>query len=728
MILVIAEKPELGKSIALAISKKENKKVISQKQYLEVGYYKITWAFGHLLKLKEFEEYNQNYKIWKLEDLPIYFENWEHEEDIGKGKEYKKNQLTIIKKLLKEADLVIHAGDPDDEGQYLIDEILQFYKFKKSVKRILINDNNEDYILKQLDKIDDNNKYTNLGKAAYARAISDNIFGKNLTRYFTIKSGTLLKIGRVQTPTLGLVINRDYEIENHVKSNYFTVSIYDNNKLKLKYTPKNKIEDKSISLKLKEKIKENVKIINISVEKKEIIQKPPLPYNLAKLQSEANKKFGYSPKKVLDITQSLRENYKAITYNRSDCQYLGMENYKEANIVILSVIKNLNIQDIGFDIKIKSDAFDDTKITAHHAIIPTKNNIDISKLTKEEFNIYNLICTRYLIQFLKPVKYMHTLLKSNEVNISGYEENIIFKNSSKMLLEKGYLDFYKGEKEDEKEDEEESNFLIDNLKSDFKYYLSEVSLIEKETKPKSRYTEGTLLEDMTTVAKYVKDENIKKIMKEKDKDKKGESGSIGTPATRSTIIENLIKSGYLERKGKTIISTKLAREFYNKLPYSAKSIDNTALWWLIQEDIKKGNAKVEDLTLMVLKNIKEIIENKKDFKLSESLNSNENKEIKEIKNKKDDIICPCCNKILKENDKYFKCNCEFIFWKEAFIMGYKIKLTDKQCREFLSNKKVLVSKLKNKAGKDYSAYFKFSFKNNKGNFELIEFANKNEKK
>lgn len=614
-IVVIGEKPDVAKAIATAISKRDGLKPSVKTGYIEVGEYNITWAYGHLLKLKEFESYNEEYKKWEMKHLPIYFDNWEHELDYS-GNGFKVKQLKVIQGLLKNSQSCIHAGDPDDEGQYLIDEILQYYNYKKPVKRVLINDNNTDYVIKALSKLEDNKKYESLGKAAYGRAICDNIFGKNLTRFFTLKSGgSLVKVGRVQTPTLQLVINRDRSIENHTKQYYYTINLKgekDGIEYKLTHSPKEKITNFNEIMELLKDLKQN-SLVEIKVEKKKEVKKPPLVYNLAELQIEANNKYGYSPQQVLDITQGLREKYKAITYNRSDCRYLGEENFKDVPKIVDNLKSKLNVNYEIVNTTQKGEVFDDSKITAHHGIIPTISNFNYSSLTKQEKDIYDLIATRYLEQFCKPAEYEKTSVKSivNELEFSG---------SSSKLLKLGYLEI-RG-----KEDEKDGAF--DSLKeSDIKLNVIDFESQENETKPQARYTEATLIKDMVGISKYVENEEIKKLLKEKDKDKKDESGSIGTPATRASIIDNLIKSGYIEKKGKQLISTAIAREFCDKLPKEAKSIDNTAIWYQIQEDIKDGKLESKDLEHKVLEDIKKIMGDVSTFVLSSAKREIKGKEL-----------------------------------------------------------------------------------------------------
>ena len=617
MKLIIAEKPELARAIAEAIPGTKNKK----DGYIEVEEYCVTWAAGHLLKLYDPQDYDEKYKKWDLSDLPINFENWKKKIIDGKGK-----LVNNIKKLIKDADEVINAGDPDDEGQLLIDEIIQYLNYKGKVSRILINDNNTESIKKAFTKIESNEKYKSLGVAAEARSIADLLVGVNLTRFFTLynNTGNVLSIGRVQTPTLAMVVNRDNEIKNHIKEKYYELFLntnIDNNDISLKYK-----QDKDTEKILDKSILENIisKLDNksgkLEVSKKVIEESTPLPFNLANLQIEANKKYGYSAQKTQDITQSLREKHKAITYNRSDCEYLSEEHFKEAPKLLPIVIKNLEVNiKVNYSEENKSRAFNNKNITAHHGIIPTLNG-DISSFNKEEKNIYELIAKRYVIQFMTKKKVEKT------EGILNVEDNI-FKGTSSKTLDKGYSVIYSEDKEESDEITGLSNikegiYNIETKKEDYK-------IEERESQPKKAYTEATLLKDMTSISKYVKNPKIKEILLKKDKDKKGESGSIGTPATRASIIEGLFKKGYLEYQGKNIKSTALAIEYLKTLPEELKAADMTALWYVIQEDIKDGKVGEEALIKYVLDDINRII-SMDHKKIDNSFSTNKNpKDLKE---------------------------------------------------------------------------------------------------
>ena len=621
MKLIIAEKPELARAIVTAIQGEE----IDKKVYIEKGDYAVTWAYGHLLQLKEPEDYNIKYKKWSVDQLPIYFEKWEHKISDKEKDKYKAKQLKVIENLLNECDEVIHAGDPDSEGQYLIDEILQFYNNKKPVKRLLINDNNTEYIKKAFNKLEDNKKYISLGESAYARSVADALLGMNATRLFTCLngSGSLLSVGRVQTPTLGLVVNRDYAIENHIKEKYYELKITANNKdmtnnivftyQKTKDTPVNDdnlITDITFLEDIKEKIKD-ITAYDVKVSSKIKNENAPLPFNLAKLQAYCSQKFSYSAQKTQDITQALREKYKAITYNRSDSQYLNEEHFLEAPEKLKVIFENLNISVDRIDTSKKSKCFDDTKVTAHHAIIPTNTELDISKLSEEELNVYRAIADFYILQFLPP---QVVKVKTGEFKVNDYE----FKNIGRKVIDLGYRNYLKKTLDEEQDDKEAdvSSGIVDFEDGKYEFIHMMTVILDNETKPLKPYTESLLLMDMTRVSKYVTDSKIKEILLRKDEGKKGESGSIGTPATRASIIENLFKRGYIKKVGKTIKSTDLGKEFYNKLPDILKTVDMTALWWEIQEDIIENTRTPDDLILSVLETVKIVLKDTKDYVLA----------------------------------------------------------------------------------------------------------------
>ena len=356
MILIIAEKPSLGRDIAEALDGQVTER---NNRFIRKGNYAVTWVFGHMLSLKEPEDYDVKYKKWSLDALPIYFDNWEMKigDDIQQNRNFetKEQRVRLIGDLLSESEAVIHAGDPDEEGQLLIDEILRWFNYDKPVMRLNTGDTTRGGLRKALSNMSDNSQSVNEGWSAYARSVADLMIGVNMSRFFTCtNSGALLAVGRVQTPTLGLVVNRDLQIEGHIKSTYYDIfadiDIDTDDGIKTvtaKYTRKKQktgenrqITEKSNAEEIQKSL-EHKQLDNIIIETKIVKEDPPLPFNLVKLQSYCSSHFGYNPAEVMDITQSLRETHKAITYNRSDCQYLSEEHFKEAPKTVSQVIDNI---------------------------------------------------------------------------------------------------------------------------------------------------------------------------------------------------------------------------------------------------------------------------------------------------------------------------------------------------------------------------------------------------
>lgn len=694
MILVIAEKPVLGKAIADAIPGSS----LSKDGCIIKGNYTITWVFGHMLSLKEPEDYDIGYKDWNTSVLPIYFPNWSQKigEDgnISKGQITKKQRVNQIGDLLKKADMVIHAGDPDDEGQLLIDELLRWFKYNGPVKRLDTANTTKEAMTKALKHLKDNKDYESYGWSAYARSVADLMVGINMSRLFTCKNNTLLTIGRVQTPTLGLVVARDALIEGHVKQRYYNilcdVKIKDKVIPTKLFYPKEAPEiidghilDKSFADKWAEYLNKK-HLDRITISKKTEYESPPLPFNLVKLQTYCSSHFGYSPQEVLDITQTLRENHKAITYNRSDCQYLSEEHYSEAPSTLNTVFKNIGFIPSGYSTKIKSKCFDNSKITAHFAIIPTDETVNLKKLSEQERNVYLAICKYYIVQFMPDAE------KEKTSFFCALDNGYSLKSVSTVILKPGYRSVFK---DAEKDEISELSHLTDGI---YEGDVLSVNIEEKETKPPSRYTKASLNEDMTCISKYVTDKNIKELLLAKDEGKEGEKGSIGTSATRSSIIENLIKRGFVKEEGKKLISTPLGRELYRILPDEIKKADMTAQWWSYQEDIQLGKKNYNTLITSVLAVIQKIIDNSDSYPLINNKATPQKGSNKTIIGK-----CPLCGGNVIEGKIGFGCSnwkeptcCKFVIWKKSKLpMLQKITITASMAKKFLNGEEVHTKKL-----------------------------------
>lgn len=707
MILVIAEKPVLGKAIADALPGTATMK----NGCIYKGDYIVTWVFGHMLSLKEPEDYDIGYKSWNINSLPIFFKDWQvkigKDGNLNKGQISKSQRVNQIGNLLKQADEVIHAGDPDDEGQLLIDELLRWFNYKGTVKRLDTANTTLAAMKKALSHMTDNKPHEPYGWSAYARSVADLMVGINMSRLFSCKNQTLLTIGRVQTPTLGLVVNRDLAIEGHHKQKYYTIGCdinFNNDTVQADFIPaktdSNLVDGHILSKEYAEQICNRLKgqvLKNINITKKIVYEAPPLPFNLVKLQTYCSGKFGYSPQQVLDITQSLRENHKAITYNRSDCQYLSEEHYKEAPVTMKAVIMNIRYKPKSLDMNLKSKCFDSSKISAHFAIIPTNQKVNLDKLSEAEKNVYLAICKYYIAQFMPKAKKEQTNLS---IELGNGEA---IKAVSTVIIEQGYRSIF-----NEAEKDKASN-LSKMPEGIYSGKITDTDIAEKETKPPSRYTKASLNEDMTCISKYVKDPKIKQLLLSKDEGKEGERGSIGTSATRSSIIESLVKRGFLREDGKKVISTALGRELYRILPDEIKKADMTAEWWAIQEEIQNGTANYNKLIDSVYDTIKHIVANVDNYPVV-------NSSIIAIKKKGGAVIgkCPRCGGDIVETKTGFCCsnwkeptNCKFNIWKKSKSPLFaKTTFTAATVKKLLSGQSVKMKKLVSKAGKEFEAEVK----------------------
>ena len=603
MRLFIAEKPDLARAIVEGLGGGTR-----QSGYFDCGNDYVTWCFGHMLQLLDPEDYDVRYKQWAMEDLPIAHIPWRKQPASDK-----KEQLKIITGLLKQADGVIHAGDPDDEGQLLVDEILQYANCRLPVRRLLINDNNTAVVRRALANMRDNSEFAGLSAAAEARSVGDQLYGYNLTRAYTLaarKAGYqgVLSVGRVQTPILGLVVRRDREFEAHTKTFYYNVTgqfqvgalefparyqIVDGDPV----DEKGRLIDQSHATNIAVAVRgKPARIVSAETRQKE--QQPPLPYNLLKLQTDASRKFGFKPDQTKDITQSLRDKHRLITYNRSDCEYLSEEQHGDAPRVLAAIATTapmLAPVAQRADPALKSRAFNSAKVSAHHGIIPTEATADLSKLSDGEQKIYLLIARAYIAQFWPKHQYDQTDVF---IEVEGHR----FAVRSNVTTRAGWLVLYKNDagNEDLEGDEDALATDLRSARAGQEGLCTDAKADQMETKPRPLYTMATLLTDLTRVAKYVLDDRLRKLLIEKDKGKEGEHGGIGTPATRDTIIATLFERGYLVEKGKNIVSSATGREFYDCLPDQAKYPDMTALWHEQQRAIQAGERNAESFVSELL--------------------------------------------------------------------------------------------------------------------------------
>lgn len=579
MRLFIAEKPSLARALAEALPKPLKKK----DGYIEATNGDIvTWCIGHLLEQASPEFYDEKYKKWVIQDLPIIPTQWQL-----KPKSQTKKQLTVIKKLIKQANIIINAGDVDREGQILVDEVINYCGATKSeisnAQRCLISDMNEAAVKKAVNNLKPNKDYIPLAVSALARARADWLYGLNMTRLCTLqgqKSGYqgVLSIGRVQTPILGLIVNRDIEIKNFVSKLFYEVIANLETEQGIKYQGKwkpsaacepymdneNRVVSKPLAMNVIERINDQSgTVVKVIEDKKK--QQAPLLFSLSALQILAAKAFGMSAKKTLDVCQQLYEKHKLITYPRSDCQYLPTEHLNDVQSVIkaISTVSSKSAKIVkDANLSIKSRAWNDSKVGAHHAIIPTARNKATGSLSTDEQNIYELVARQYIAQFYPAFEFLD---KQIHTEISAG----LFISKQKDIVINGWKDLFPTSVKN-KEASEFSSINLPNVTVGELVQCLKGDLIERNTTPPKYFTDATLLGALTGISRFVTDAAIKKALRETD--------GLGTEATRAGIIELLFNREYLTKKGKEIHATEVGIKLITALPKQISQPDMTAMW------------------------------------------------------------------------------------------------------------------------------------------------------
>ena len=607
--LYIAEKPSMGREIAKCLKGP----VQRHDGYLVTQDGVVTWLFGHILRQAEPDEYDARYKRWRAEDLPIIPQEWR----LYVSKDSAK-QFGIVKGLIEQATDIVHAGDPDREGQLLVDEVLDYLGNKKPVQRILLNALDEKSIQAANAHLRPNSDFWNLKQSALARARADWLIGMNLSRAYTLAARRaghdrlVLPIGRVKTPTLALVVRREREIENFKPVDYYHLRAtfeHVNGSFVAEWKPKdtmagldseNRLVDKSVAEAKLRELSEAPRTGKITGYQKQKKQEPaPLPFSLSSLQVLAGKRFGYEPQLVLDTAQKLYEK-KLTTYPRSDCEYLPTNQFGDAKTILanLSAATDTSIAAwaSGADLKIKSRAWNDKKISAHHAIIPTTVRVNPETLPATERNLYELIARGYIAQFYPPHVYDQTKVevtyKEELFTASGRTERdpgwkIMYQAKRKVVTDENNDEGNGDESDSDKRGEDENETLPVMKKNDSVEY-TQGELKKSVTKPPTRFTPATLLAGMKEIHKYVKNPDAKKQLKD--------VYGIGTEATRATIIDDLIKRKFLHPQGKKkyLIPTPSAYLLVDALPDEMTYPDSTAIWEDRLHSMSEGDGTLDE--------------------------------------------------------------------------------------------------------------------------------------
>jgi DNA topoisomerase-3 len=580
MRLFVAEKPSLARAIAEALPGPAR----PAKTHITCGDGSVVaWCVGHILETAPPERYRPELKTWRLEDLPIVPRDWKL--DVSRPE-----LLRAIETLLERATRVVHAGDPDREGQLLVDEVLEYLGYQGPVDRVLLRDLNPDAVRRQLERLEPNAKYRPLSLSALARQRADWLYGMNMSRLYTLlgRQGGydgVLSVGRVQTPLLGLVVARDRAIAGFQPRPYFVLGAElrtaKGELFRARWAPGPAAEPHLDDQKrlLVRRIAEAVRaqtegktgVVTARTEDKKV-EGPPLPYCLAHLQIDAAKRLGLSAQQALDTCQSLYETHRLLTYPRSDCSHLPVSHHAHAREVLAAVARQAPALAAAIgraDPSLRSKAWNDTKVTAHHAIVPTPSAVaPPATLRERERAVYELVATRYLAQFYPPHEYLQAEL---EIDIAGQR----FVATGRQTLAVGWkavapTALEEGAGGDPAPEDKPSAAPLPRVEVGDALTATSIPIHDKKTQPPKAYTDASLLAAMCHVAQLVSDPNVRKILTEAD--------GIGTDATRAQIIETLFERRYVARVTKAIVSTETGRALIDALPQVATTPDLTAVW------------------------------------------------------------------------------------------------------------------------------------------------------
>ncbi|MGM0926955.1 MAG: DNA topoisomerase III [Pseudomonadota bacterium] len=563
MRLIIAEKPSLARAIADALPGSPRK----QEGAIAVGDTTVTWCLGHLLEQAPPDAYDPALKQWRLDTLPILPERWKLT-----PRPKARGQLAAIRKLLKTADEVVHAGDPDREGQLLVQEVIEYLGWKGRVSRLLVSDLNRPAVQRALARLEDNARYQPLYRAAESRSRADWLYGINLTRAWTLTGRQaghdgVLSVGRVQTPVLGLVVRRDAEIRDFEPRPFFVLwadLAVAHGELRAWWAPaeQHPLDDQGRLLArepaaaLAERLPGAAGRL-VALETQQKRQAAPLPYSLSALQVDAARRYGISAKIVLDTCQALYERHQLITYPRSDCRYLPEEHFAAARSTLESACREddtLRGWLSGADFSRRSRAWNDTKVGAHHALAPTGRPMDPARLSATEANVFRLIARNVLAQF-------YPALSTREVKAEFHILEETFRARGQEILDPGWKPLFTTRDEAPP---------LPPLTEGEACRVQEAGVEDRETRPPEPFNDASLIKAMMNIGRYVDDPAVRRTLREHD--------GLGTEATRAGIIETLVERGYLVRQGKSLRATRLGSALIASLPEAVGRPERTALW------------------------------------------------------------------------------------------------------------------------------------------------------
>lgn len=589
MRLFIAEKPSVAKSLAAVIGATSR-----GDGFMHGNHHAITWCFGHLFEDAAPNHYNPAFKTWRMEDLPITPQDWVV---LPKDNDSKK-QLRIIGNLIKDADDIVNAGDPDNEGQLLVDEVLEHFKNRKPVLRFWASAQDRESMIAALNAMQDNRNFVGFRDAARARKRADWLIGMNFSRAFTLRHQAaggmgVISVGRVQTPTLQIVASRDEAIANFVPRPFYVLRAQVEPtkagawRFWMRWKPaasqhgldeEGRLVDPKVADGLVTKLTNALgRITEYSTQRK--TEHQPAGLSLTGVTLKASNAWGYNASEVLEACQALYETHKLTSYPRTDCEYMPEVQHGAAAQILAAVAANLPAvaEFVGLaDPSARSRIWDDTKITAHHAIVPTGQRADAAGLGERERNVYQLIATNYLAQFFPVHAYLQTTIVADFAGET-------FAASGRTVIDDGWKQLYVPPAQDD--DEKEAAQALPALAEGDAVQLRDLARSDRMTRPPARFTEATLVVAMENIYKFIEEEADKKSLKDGD--------GIGTPATRAAILKELRKRGFLAPQGKFIVSTEEGRAALAALPPEIKSAALTAAFQRQLKEIERGEAGLD---------------------------------------------------------------------------------------------------------------------------------------
>jgi DNA topoisomerase-3 len=702
MKVCIAEKPSVAREIATILGANTKRD-----GYYEGNGYAVTYTFGHLCTLLEPKDYKPHWKSWDLNNLPMLPQKFETKVTSNDGIQ---KQFNIVKSLFDKADVIINCGDAGQEGELIQRWVINQCNYKGKVQRLWISSLTEEAIKDGFKNLQTSEKYDNLYYAGFSRAIGDWLLGLNATRLYTVKFGgykQVLSVGRVQTPTLAMLVNRFKEIENFTPQAYWELqTTYRNTNFNYEDGRFLKQEDGQI---LADKVKEADFEI-VSVTKKKGKEYAPKLFDLTGLQVYCNNKFGFSADETLKMVQKLYE-MKVVTYPRVDTTFLPNDVYPKI-AGILSKLTNyskLTQPLLGQKIKKSKRVFDDKKVTDHHAIIPTGIQ---TNLQYNQQQVYDIITKRFIAVFYPDSDVSNT-------SVIGKVAEIPFKTTGKEIINKGWRLVFETEESNMKKEMNAQLTLPSFVKGEKGPH--QPSFLEKETKPPRNFTEASLLRAMETAGKQVDDDEMRELMKE---------NGIGRPSTRASIIETLFRRKYIERKKKLVLPTSTGIQLIDLIDNELlKSAELTGRWEKRLKEIERGEFNagtfISNMKKMVDELVYEVRSNKSKVRISSTAVTSstvekspvkKTKSIKQVTGK----TCPKCNKgTLLKGSKAFGCSdynktCDFLmpfeFLGKKISENQLIRLIDKYCTTNLKGFKTKNSKVEGLIRFDENYKFKFELK------------------